>query len=146
MQYLRYWKQSIFTNLLISSFHIYETPLRINCIIRLTSLSWVFSSFLVPWAPFSMLGGPCGTGCDEVHFPVQGGWDSTKQNEICKHYKQSPTNMLNDQLHYKTHTLFDTITYASLTNISSIPITINWKRTSSKPIQPGPAKHWKWCT
>jgi hypothetical protein len=30
----------------------------------------------MPYASFSMLGGPSGTGCDEVHFPVHGGWDS----------------------------------------------------------------------
>ena len=30
----------------------------------------------MPCAPFSMLGGPGGTGCDEVCFPVHGGWDS----------------------------------------------------------------------
>ena len=33
-------------------------------------------SFSMPCASFSMLGGPGGTGCDEVHFPVHGGWDN----------------------------------------------------------------------
>ena len=27
----------------------------------------------MPCAPFSMFGGPGGSGCDEVNFPVQGG-------------------------------------------------------------------------
>ena len=30
----------------------------------------------MPCAPFSLLGGPGGTGCDEVCFPVHGGLDS----------------------------------------------------------------------
>ena len=30
----------------------------------------------MPCAPFSMLGGPGGIDCDEVRFPVHGGWDS----------------------------------------------------------------------
>ena len=30
----------------------------------------------MPCAPFSILGGSGGTGCDEVSFPVQGGWGS----------------------------------------------------------------------
>jgi hypothetical protein len=30
----------------------------------------------MPCASFSMLDGPGGTGCDEVRFPVHGGWDS----------------------------------------------------------------------
>jgi hypothetical protein len=30
----------------------------------------------MPNKPFSMLGGPGGTGCDEVYFIVHGGWDS----------------------------------------------------------------------
>ena len=30
----------------------------------------------MPCAPFSMHGGPGATDCDEVHFPVHGGWDS----------------------------------------------------------------------
>ena len=44
---------------------------------RSFSLTWVFSrSFSMPCASFSMLGGPDGTGSDEVRFPVHGGWDS----------------------------------------------------------------------
>ena len=30
----------------------------------------------MPCTSFSMLAGPGGTGCDEVRFPVHGGWDS----------------------------------------------------------------------
>ena len=30
----------------------------------------------MPCAPFSMLGGLGGTGCDEVRFPVHDGWGS----------------------------------------------------------------------
>ena len=29
-----------------------------------------------------------------------------EQHKLYKHYKQSQTNLLNDQIHYKTHTLF----------------------------------------
>ena len=48
-------------------------------------------------------------------------------NKIFKHYKQSPINILNDQLQYKTHTLFNIIIHASHTNISAIPTPMNWK-------------------
>ena len=30
----------------------------------------------MPCAPFSVLGGPGGTGCDEVHFSVRSNWDN----------------------------------------------------------------------
>ena len=30
----------------------------------------------MPCAPLSMLGGPGGTGCDDVLFPIHGGCDS----------------------------------------------------------------------
>ena len=44
----------------------------------------------MPCAPFSMLGGSSGTGCDEVRFPVHGGWDSTGVNVvICDCVKES---------------------------------------------------------
>ena len=49
---------------------------------RFTSLCKTFTylsfsrSFSMPCAPFSMLDGPGGTGCEEVRFPVHGGWDS----------------------------------------------------------------------
>ena len=36
-----------------------------------------------------------------------------------KFNKKSQTNVLNDQQHYKTHTLFDTITYAGHTSNSA---------------------------
>ena len=36
-------------------------------------------SFSVPYAPLSMLDGSGGTGCDEVCFPVHGGW---KGNDV----------------------------------------------------------------
>ena len=39
-------------------------------------LEFFSRSFLVPCSPFSMLGSPCGTGCDEVRFPVCGAWGS----------------------------------------------------------------------
>ena len=48
--------------------------------------------------------------------------NTTVQYEICKHYKQSPTNILNDQIHYKSHTLFDTIIH---NNIFANPTTTN---------------------
>ena len=46
---------------------------------------------------------------------------------IYNHYRQSPTNILDDKLHYKTHILFDPIIHASLTKISAIPIPVNPK-------------------
>ena len=55
--------------------------------------------------------------------------NSTEQYKVHKHYKQSPTNILNDQLHHKTHTLFDTITHARHTNISAVSTTMNQKIT-----------------
>ena len=54
-----------------------------------------------------------------------------------KHYKQSSTKILNDQLHYKTHTPFDKITHASHTNISATPIPMNQEITPSQSIIPG---------
>jgi hypothetical protein len=53
--------------------------------------------------------------------------NTIKQYEIYKHYKQSPTNILNYQLHYKTHILFGTITHASHINTSTIPTTMSQK-------------------
>ena len=53
--------------------------------------------------------------------------NTANRYEIYKHYKQSLTSILNDQLHYKTHTLFDTISHASLTNISATLTTVNQK-------------------
>ena len=50
--------------------------------------------------------------------------NTTEQYEIYKYYKQSLTNILNDQIHYKSHTLFYTIKHI---NISAIPTTMNWK-------------------
>ena len=69
----------------------------------------------------------------------------TKQYEIYKHYKQSPTNILNDQLYYKSHALFDTIIHASHINICAIPTTMNQKMNFVAN-STGTAKHWKWCT
>ena len=68
---------------------------------------------------------------------------TTEQHKICKHYKQSPTNILNDQIHYKSHTLFDTIKHSSHNNISAILTTMNWNIAASTT---GTVNHWKWCT
>ena len=49
-----------------------------RCIILLDSLQLLElfrRSFSVPYAPFSVLGDPSGTCCN-VHFSVQGVWDS----------------------------------------------------------------------
>ena len=62
---------------------------------------------------------------------------------IYKHYKQSPTNILNDQIHYKSYTLFDTIKHSSHNNISAISTTMNRNIAASST---GTIKHWKWCT
>ena len=45
--------------------------------------------------------------------------------------------LLNNQLYYKTHTLFDTITHARNTNIIAIPSFKNQK-TSLQPVPLGP--------
>jgi hypothetical protein len=49
--------------------------------------------------------------------------NTTEQHEIYRDYKQSPTNILNNQLHSKTHTLFDIITHDKHT----APTTVNRK-------------------
>ena len=49
--------------------------------------------------------------------------------------------VLNDQLHYKTHTLFDTITHASITNISAVRTTMNQKTNPIAASSTGTAKH-----
>ena len=111
----------------------------------------------MPWASFSMLDGPGGTGCD---VPVRGCWvsietnleilhtlpkgpklNTTKKYEIHKHYKQSPTNILNDQTHYKSHTLFDTIKHSSHNNISVNPTTMNRKINFNAAFSTGIVKH-----
>ena len=61
---------------------------------------------------------------------------------VYKHHKQSPTDKLNDQIHYKSHTLFDAIKHSSQ-NISAIPTTMNRNIAASST---GTVKHWKWCT
>ena len=50
----------------------------------------------------------------------------------------NPQPTLNNELHYKTHTLFDTITHAIHTNISAIPTTMNQKTNSIQPVPPRP--------
>ena len=40
--------------------------------------------------------------------------------------------LLNDQIHYKSHTLFDTIIHSTHNNISAIPTTL-------QPVTPGPS-------
>ena len=36
----------------------------------------------MPFASFSMLGGPGVTGCNEVRFPFHGGWDSREVSVV----------------------------------------------------------------
>jgi hypothetical protein len=45
----------------------------------------------VPCAPVSMLGSLGGTGCNEVPFPVHGGWDSRDVSvaDVCDCVKES---------------------------------------------------------
>ena len=64
--------------------------------------------------------------------------NTTEQYEIYKHYEQSPTNLLNDHVHYKFHTLFDTIKHSSHNNISAIPMTTNRNIAASST---GTVKH-----
>ena len=60
-----------------------------------------------------------------------------------QHYKQSPNNILNDQIHYKFHTIFGTIKHTSHHNISAFAKTMNLNIASSST---GAVKHWKCCT
>ena len=71
--------------------------------------------------------------------------NTTEQYELLvyKHYKQSPTNILNDQIPKKSHTLFDTIKHRNHNNISAIPLTMNRNIAASST---GTVKHWKLCT
>ena len=64
-----------------------------------------------------------------------------EQYEIYKQYKQSPTNILNDQLYYKARAVFDAITHVSHTNISAIPITMNQKANTTTVSFTETAKH-----
>ena len=111
---------------------------------ELFQLTWVFNrSFSMPCESFSMLDRPGGTGC-MLHILTKGPkLNPTEQYEIYKHYEQSPTNILNDQIHYKSHTLFDTIKHSSHNNISDIPTTTNRNIAACST---GTVKHWKWWT
>ena len=81
------------------------------------------------------------TNLEIVHALWKGPKLSTiDQYEIHIHYKHSSTNILNYQLHYKTQTLFDTITRASYTNISAIPTTMNLKMNPLTASSTGTAK------
>ena len=60
---------------------------------------------------------------------------------ICAIHMETSSFLLNDQLHYKTHTHFDTITHASHTNISAIPIPMNQKAKSTIVSSTGTTKH-----
>ena len=60
-----------------------------------------------------------------------------------KHHKQPPTNILNDQIHYKSHSLIGTIKH---TNISATQTTMNRKTNFSAASSTGTVKHLKWCT
>ena len=82
----------------------------------------------MPCASLSMLNGPGGIGCNVRVIVV--GRDVIvsavfEQYEIYKHYKQSPTNLFNDQILYKSHTLFDTIKHSSHNNISATSSKMN---------------------
>ena len=57
-----------------------------------------------------------------------------EQYEIYKHYKQSQTSVLNDQLYYKTHTVFNTITHVSHTSNSANSILSSEKKPESQSI------------
>ena len=64
--------------------------------------------------------------------------NTTEQYEIYNHFKQSPANILNDQIHCKSHTLLDTIKHSSHNNISSMPTTTNRNIAASST---GTVKH-----
>ena len=60
--------------------------------------------------------------------------NTTEQYEMNKHYKQSPTNILNDQLHYTTHRLFDSIIHVYHINITATQTNIKWKMNPTQPV------------
>ena len=43
--------------------------------------------------------------------------NTAEQYEIYKHHTTQPNNILNDQLNYKSHTLFDTIIHKTNNNL-----------------------------
>ena len=50
------------------------------------------------------------TNLEILHYLPKGRkLNTTEQYEIYKHHTTQPNNILNDQLQYKSHTLFDTI-------------------------------------
>ena len=50
------------------------------------------------------------TNLEILHYlPKSRKLNTAEQYEIYKHYKTQPNNILNDQLNYKSHTIFDTI-------------------------------------
>ena len=62
--------------------------------------------------------------------------NTTEQYEIYKCYKQSPTNILNDQIHYKSHTLLtQSCTAATITSL----LTQQPRTGTSQPVPPGPS-------
>ena len=63
---------------------------------------------------------------------------TTELYDIFKHYKQSPTKILNDQIHYKSHTFLDTTKHSGHHNISAVPTTMNRNIAASST---GTAKH-----
>ena len=87
------------------------------------------------------------TNLEILHILSKGSkLNTTEQYEIYKHYKQSQDNILNDELHYKTHTLFDIIIQASRTNISATPSPKNRKTNFIATRSMGTNKYRKWCT
>jgi hypothetical protein len=78
------------------------------------------------------------TNLENLHILPKGPRrNTTEKYEVYKHYKQSLTNILNnDQIHYKSHTHFDTIKH---TNISAILTAINRKTNFTADSSPGPS-------
>ena len=64
---------------------------------------------------------------------------SSRLIRISWYYKQVQTNIIDNQIDYKTRTFFDTITQASHTSPSanSAPITGRGKRPESQPVSSG---------
>jgi hypothetical protein len=68
-----------------------------------------------------------------------GGCLYVKISQLNNIIQKLQTNILNDQLNYKTHTLFDTLSHtpAILTNISAFPTSMNGK-VYNTTVLPGP--------
>ena len=70
------------------------------------------------------------------YLPKSRKLNTAEQYEIYKHHTLQPNNILNDQLHFKSHVLFDTIIHKPnyTLNPSANPLPPNPPHTSHQPV------------